>query len=246
MFVSPDDLEMLAIAGGALRRRADRLRALAITAGPQVSDPRAGLHGLGLLMLVTVYQAQWLRGARVVRLDPTRMAQGIMTGIGFLGAGVIIKEGLRSAAHDRGVDLDHGRDRHPRRHRLLLPRCRRDGADARHASVFRWIESRMPAKRIITSTCASRARANERGGCAWLVEQHGFSLANLELPARGRRSRQTQYDGAQIATPFARLALARTLEQNGPCSSTASRRWTEQNRGNMESTPIVRVSRESE
>ena len=29
-----------------------------------------------------------------IRTDPTRMAQGIMTGIGFLGAGVIIKEGL--------------------------------------------------------------------------------------------------------------------------------------------------------
>src|SRR3970040_666685 len=27
-------------------------------------------------------------------LDPTRMAQGIMTGIGFLGAGAIIKEGF--------------------------------------------------------------------------------------------------------------------------------------------------------
>lgn len=32
-------------------------------------------------------------GSRVV-VDPTRMAQGIMTGIGFLGAGVIVKEGL--------------------------------------------------------------------------------------------------------------------------------------------------------
>ena len=29
-----------------------------------------------------------------IRTDPTRMAQGIMTGIGFLGAGVIFKEGL--------------------------------------------------------------------------------------------------------------------------------------------------------
>jgi uncharacterized membrane protein YhiD involved in acid resistance len=29
-----------------------------------------------------------------VVIDPTRMAQGIMTGIGFLGAGVIVKEGL--------------------------------------------------------------------------------------------------------------------------------------------------------
>src|SRR5947207_3968062 len=29
-----------------------------------------------------------------IRADRTRMAQGIMTGIGFLGAGVIFKEGL--------------------------------------------------------------------------------------------------------------------------------------------------------
>src|SRR5207344_49798 len=48
-----------------------------------------------LLMLVTVYEAHWVRAAAdLVRLDPTRMAQGIMTGIGFLGAGVIMKEGL--------------------------------------------------------------------------------------------------------------------------------------------------------
>jgi putative Mg2+ transporter-C (MgtC) family protein len=29
-----------------------------------------------------------------IRTDPTRIAQGIMTGIGFLGAGVFFKEGL--------------------------------------------------------------------------------------------------------------------------------------------------------
>lgn len=48
-----------------------------------------------LLMLVTVYEGHWMRTApALVQLDPTRMAQGIMTGIGFLGAGVIIKEGF--------------------------------------------------------------------------------------------------------------------------------------------------------
>jgi len=48
-----------------------------------------------LLMLVTIYQRDWFTGAMIetVRVDPTRMAQGIMTGIGFLGAGVIMKEG---------------------------------------------------------------------------------------------------------------------------------------------------------
>src|SRR5688572_27816979 len=48
-----------------------------------------------LLMLVTVYEGHWMRQAVAhVTLDPTRMAQGIMTGIGFLGAGAIIKDGL--------------------------------------------------------------------------------------------------------------------------------------------------------
>jgi len=47
-----------------------------------------------LLMLVTVYQNQWMAIVPLdaIRTDPTRMAQGIMTGIGFLGAGVILKE----------------------------------------------------------------------------------------------------------------------------------------------------------
>ncbi|MGD8407437.1 MAG: MgtC/SapB family protein, partial [Thiohalophilus sp.] len=49
-----------------------------------------------LLMLLTAYQWELLAGAPVetIRVDPTRMAQGIMTGIGFLGAGVIMKEKL--------------------------------------------------------------------------------------------------------------------------------------------------------
>jgi putative Mg2+ transporter-C (MgtC) family protein len=49
-----------------------------------------------LLMLVTMYQGTWFAGTALetVRIDPTRMAQGVMTGIGFLGAGVIMREGL--------------------------------------------------------------------------------------------------------------------------------------------------------
>jgi putative Mg2+ transporter-C (MgtC) family protein len=49
-----------------------------------------------ILMIVTVYQSQWMTFVEhdAIRTDPTRMAQGIMTGIGFLGAGVIFKEGL--------------------------------------------------------------------------------------------------------------------------------------------------------
>jgi len=58
-----------------------------------------------LLMLLTVFQWQLLADVPIetIRIDPTRMAQGIMTGIGFLGAGVIMKDrhtirGLTTAA----------------------------------------------------------------------------------------------------------------------------------------------------
>ena len=49
-----------------------------------------------LLMLFTVFQFQMLPQIPIeaVRVDPTRMAQGIITGIGFLGAGVIVRERL--------------------------------------------------------------------------------------------------------------------------------------------------------
>jgi len=49
-----------------------------------------------LLMLLTVNQWDLMASVplEAIRIDPTRMAQGIMTGIGFLGAGVIMKEGL--------------------------------------------------------------------------------------------------------------------------------------------------------
>lgn len=48
------------------------------------------------LMLLAVFQWQSVANAplETIRVDPTRMAQGIMTGIGFLGAGVIMKERL--------------------------------------------------------------------------------------------------------------------------------------------------------
>ena len=47
-----------------------------------------------LLMLLAVYPIQTDIPIEAIRTDPTRMAQGIMTGIGFLGAGVILREGL--------------------------------------------------------------------------------------------------------------------------------------------------------
>jgi len=53
--------------------------------------------GSALLMMAAVFQGRWMTVADAIGTitsDPTRTAQGIMTGIGFLGAGVIFKEGL--------------------------------------------------------------------------------------------------------------------------------------------------------
>ncbi|MCL6252336.1 MgtC/SapB family protein [Altererythrobacter sp. KTW20L] len=49
-----------------------------------------------LLMLAAVHQIAWLSDAlaEVIRIDPVRIAHGILTGIGFLCGGVIFREGF--------------------------------------------------------------------------------------------------------------------------------------------------------
>lgn len=100
-----------------------------------------------LLMLVTVYQGRWLGGqhADAFRTDPTRMAQGIMTGIGFLGAGVIFKEGLTvrgltTAASiwvtaALGILFGIG---------LFMPALLVSAMTLGTLSAFRWLESHLP------------------------------------------------------------------------------------------------------
>ena len=46
-----------------------------------------------MMMLASVFAEKWFPGVSDA-FDPTRVAQGLMTGIGFVGAGAIIKEGL--------------------------------------------------------------------------------------------------------------------------------------------------------
>lgn len=65
----------------------------------------AGVRTYGLVCMVSAaltsvstHPGFWLSGAASVNpsiIDPTRTVQGIMTGVGFLGAGIIMKDGLR-------------------------------------------------------------------------------------------------------------------------------------------------------
>lgn len=82
----------------------------ALSAGAAIGFEReSGGHAAGLrthalvalasalLMLLAVHQLSWLTDDTpydVVRIDPVRMAHGILTGIGFLCGGVIFRSGL--------------------------------------------------------------------------------------------------------------------------------------------------------
>ncbi len=136
-----------------------------------------------LLMLVTVYQGRWMTelGAEAIRTDPTRMAQGIMTGIGFLGAGVIFKEGLTvrglttSASvwmtASLGILIGIG---------FWLPAIAGAVATLLVLSAFRWIESRTPSQFYAHHHVRFRREAvMDEEDLRRLVGKYGFTIANM-------------------------------------------------------------------
>jgi putative Mg2+ transporter-C (MgtC) family protein len=169
-----------------------------------------------LLMLVTVYEAHWMgKASGMVQIDPTRMAQGIMTGIGFLGAGVIIKEGLSvrgltTAASiwiTAAIGILAGIG-------FYFPMSVSVVLTLGVLSFFRWIERRMPAHayyffaiRLAPGAALTETQLRE------LVGSHGFSLANfsyrLDGPDRVRRHSMVLRSGDRAGA--GRLAV--TLEK---------------------------------
>jgi putative Mg2+ transporter-C (MgtC) family protein len=146
-----------------------------------------------LLMLVAVYQWRWFGGTplEAVRIDPTRMAQGIMTGIGFLGAGVIFKEGLTvrgltTAASiwitaALGILFGVG---------FYFPAILGTIATLGILSCFRWIEAVIPGQSFSLFTVRfDRARIMSEADLRALLRGHGFSTPSLsyELCAEGRQ-----------------------------------------------------------
>ncbi len=135
-----------------------------------------------LLMLVTVYEATWVRSAPgEIRLDPTRMAQGIMTGIGFLGAGAIIKEGLTVRGLTTaasiwitaaiGVLAGIG---------FYFPLVVSVILTLGVLSVFRWVESAMPTQAYFQfDVRLARDAGLDEDSLRELLAEHGFSIANF-------------------------------------------------------------------
>jgi putative Mg2+ transporter-C (MgtC) family protein len=136
-----------------------------------------------LLMLVTMYQARWFTGASpdTVRIDPTRMAQGVMTGIGFLGAGVIVREGLTvrgltTAASiwiTAAIGILAGTGFYSA---VLMGSVITIGI----LTVFRKVENRMPSQIYATNTIIfQRDNHPSETEIRELLSENGFSVANI-------------------------------------------------------------------
>jgi putative Mg2+ transporter-C (MgtC) family protein len=170
-----------------------------------------------LLMLVTVYEVHWVRASvDKLQIDPTRMAQGIMTGIGFLGAGVIIKEGLSvrgltTAASiwiTAAIGILAGIG-------FYFPLALSVLLTLGVLSLFRWIEARMPSQAYYHFDVRfSRSAAMTERQLRELVEQHDFSIANFSyrLDAEGRIRRHSMV--IRSADRSAAGRLSESLERN--------------------------------
>lgn len=136
-----------------------------------------------LLMIVTVYQNQWMTVMPIdaIRTDPTRMAQGIMTGIGFLGAGVIFKEGLTVRGLTTaasiwltsaiGILVGIG---------FWFAAILGTAGALTILSLFRLIESRLPSEFYAHHILAfARDRVMPEDKLREMLASHGFSIANL-------------------------------------------------------------------
>jgi putative Mg2+ transporter-C (MgtC) family protein len=142
-----------------------------------------------LLMLVTIYESHWFPRDSVGRviLDPTRMAQGIMTGIGFLGAGAIIKEGftvrgLTTAASiwvTAAIGILTGIGFY---FAALVGTILVLGT----LSAFRWIEARLPTETYAVFTVRfARDAVMPEASLRQLVAEHGLDAHNLSYRLRG-------------------------------------------------------------
>lgn len=136
-----------------------------------------------LLMLVTLYQNLWMTEVplEAIRTDPTRMAQGIMTGIGFLGAGVIYREdfsvrGLTTAGSiwiTAAIGILFGIG-------FWFPAIVATGIVLGILAVFRLIENRMPSQLYAHHHIRfDRANVMPEGELRTMLTQNGFTIANL-------------------------------------------------------------------
>jgi putative Mg2+ transporter-C (MgtC) family protein len=141
------------------------------------------------LMVLTVYQEMWISAFSSERttIDPSRMAQGIMTGIGFLGAGVILRDGLSIRGLTTaasiwitaaiGIMIGVG---------FYFPAGITTAMTLVVLSVFRWIERKMPIEFYANLTVGFlRSGGLPETELRAIIEKQGFVVANMNYSLTG-------------------------------------------------------------
>src|SRR5690242_6281977 len=136
-----------------------------------------------MLMVLTVYQDTWFAAFSLERVsvDPTRMAQGIMTGIGFLGAGVIMRHGptVRGLTTAASIWITAGIG-------ILVGIGFYVGAVLTAALAIlaltglRWIERHVRSEAYADfSVCFAASQAPAQSDVIALAAHHGFSVSGM-------------------------------------------------------------------
>jgi putative Mg2+ transporter-C (MgtC) family protein len=166
-----------------------------------------------LLMIVPIYGTKWFPQMlqAQITVDPTRTAQGIMTGIGFLGAGAIMRDGLTIRGLTTaasiwitaaiGILIGTG---------FYFPAGVAVAFTLGTLSLFRWVESRIPTKfyahltvRFVRDASPDEPQLRE------LVARHGFRLSSLNY----RLDAPGGYLEYRMVIQAARASKARTLTE---------------------------------
>jgi putative Mg2+ transporter-C (MgtC) family protein len=140
--------------------------------------------GSALLVAISQYE---ILGTTHGGGEVTRVIQGIVTGIGFLGAGVIIKDGFRVrglttaasiwVASAIGVVIGMG---------SYLTGIVAATATLIALAVLRGLEDRLPTQSFVHFDIAfERAAALDEAGLRRLVASHGFSMRELSYRLHG-------------------------------------------------------------
>jgi putative Mg2+ transporter-C (MgtC) family protein len=134
--------------------------------------------------MLVAYAPVFAPGARFVsldRLDPTHLGQGVMTGIGFLGAGVIFKEGvnvqgLTTAASvwaTAAIGLLFGAGEYAAGALTTV------GVLATLLAL-RWLEDAFPGQVYAWATFGFRSvGAPDKAGLQALLAEHGLSMRDI-------------------------------------------------------------------
>jgi putative Mg2+ transporter-C (MgtC) family protein len=145
-------------------------------------------------------------------MDPTRMAQGIMTGIGFLGAGVIFKEGLTvrglTTAASIWITAAIGI--------LMGAGLYFTGTLATLLTLgvlagFRWIEQAVPSQQYAHHRVRfDRADVMPESDLRKILAEHGFAVSGLSyrLVDEGRMFEYRMTLRTNDAANYGRLAAA--------------------------------------